>query len=200
MAALLTPNYIFQRKGKRKKVPVQRLICEPGDEKPQKAVHAASASKCKQPPATAPSANGVAAAFHHTPTILPTSQSSASGGAAPSRSWEQLNEQERHANRESINYYAAAASASAWVMSRPCCLQPPLPVGKSAESQVNTGERKPLAPLKGNLNSIKHNWVSWRDEGGNIVMAERVQPTSRKGTAHFGAPAFASYFNGGAGC
>jgi len=53
---------------------------------------------------------------------------------------------------------------------------PPLPpslLGKSAAGQRNTDERQPLAPLTGN--SLKHNWVSWRNAEGSLVMAERQQ-------------------------
>lgn len=57
---------------------------------------------------------------------------------------------------------------------------PPLPpslLGKSAAGQRNTDERQPLAPLTGN--SLKHNWVSWRNAEGSLVMAERQQCSSQ---------------------
>jgi len=57
---------------------------------------------------------------------------------------------------------------------------PPLPPslhGKRAAGQRNTDERQPLAPLTGN--SLKHNWVSWRNAEGSLVMAERQQCSSQ---------------------
>jgi len=69
------------------------------------------------------------------------------------------------------------------VVSRSFCPPPlpllPPPLTKSAAGQKNTDERQPLALMNGN--SLKHNWVSWRNAEGCLVIFKRQQPSSQGG-------------------
>jgi len=58
---------------------------------------------------------------------------------------------------------------------------PPPPLAKSVAGpgQKNTDERQPLALV--NVDSLKHNWVSWRNAEGCLVISKRHQPSSQGG-------------------